>query len=163
MRGIPGTNYLFYIVRTYVSRIWQINILLAEERGNAAFIIRVSIERRRINFGSTCIDYKPVLFFSVCPLPRSGATLKITGPSRNQPPTYNPVSRYDPVSLLTRWGYCAEFFEFSTSDVAFDENNRLSAFSFSLSRLLLTSGAQIANLLKTSLSLLREKSCLVRS
>lgn len=24
--GIPGTNYLFYIARTYVSRIWQINI-----------------------------------------------------------------------------------------------------------------------------------------
>lgn len=24
--GIPGTNYLFYIARIYVSRIWQINI-----------------------------------------------------------------------------------------------------------------------------------------
>lgn len=53
-------------------------ISLVEERGTVAFIISVSIEHRRINFGSTCIDYKPVLFFSVCPLPRSGATLKIT-------------------------------------------------------------------------------------
>lgn len=49
--GIPGTNYLFYIARTYVSRIWQINIscFFAVKERPAFFLSPFSIENSPSN------------------------------------------------------------------------------------------------------------------